>query len=1312
MVEITNASNLMPKSITVVEDGTTIEITTTPTDVSINTGVVTIQTGGITSVNGDAGPVVVLNTDDISEGVTNQYYTDARVDANFATKTTTDLTEGTNLYYTDTRFDTRLGNKTTTDLAEGTNLYYTDGRVNTLLGTKGYATETYVNTELANLVDSAPVTLDTLNELAAALGDDPNFATTTATALGTKLENINNESIGDLSDVDIATSVANGDLLYWNDTVGLWQNVSPTSDDIPEGDQNLYYTDGRVQSVIDTNTAGFITASSSDTLTNKSGLISQWTNDAGYLTSETDSQTLSFANPNLTISNGNTVDLSALTPTSLDWTAITNTPTTISGYGITDAYTTTNFNTDFATKTTTDLTEGTNLYYTDARAQAVSINALSEDTVPQLSADLDANNNYITNLLDPINNQDAATKLYVDSSIAGASVTTSTATILEVRNTTGSAIAKGVPVYISGHSGNKILVAPADADDPTKMPAIGLMNATLSNNSDGEVISFGLITGIDMSTFSIGDTLYIDTTPGGSTFGGLTNTPPTGETSAIQNIGKVARNVSNGEFVVSGPGRSNATPNLDTDQFFLGNASNQAEAVDFSNAVEAISINAVSEDITPVLGGELDANSNNIINVNNIGVNGTLTGTNAFGIQMPDGIDLNGTGIIQSHNGAYQPVSIEGGALINNNNGGDYALNVDHPNVTGRGIQVRQGISGTAQTSGQLMRLRSADAFGFAERFSVNYDGSVKINNSYTFPLNDGSANQVLTTDGLGNLTFATPAAGYGDSDVDTHLNTSTASVGQVLSWTGSDYDWVAQGGGSGSFSGDLAGSILTDSTGDVTISSLKGTNSHTSLTGEAIATNTSIDLASGSDLNVDVKNGYITLTEDISNGTGATFDRSYHIFDTQGYNYNASDRITGFRVDVRHGNSDFATNGQGNIKEIFGSIYDLMRNANGSSDNTIEDIVGMRQRIRDDFDTTNLNSVLGIELNFDSGLSNATTLKSITTNNEDAVMEHWGPIEVGPNANIIVGNNKTGSIKVINKLNQTDPLVETAVNNNTNSNPVNLTNVDQNVTDSQHVVEERRKGYYTSHSGQDARVKEIFQAPNAGSTATPQVGYSLDISRPVYNANSGVTSNINDQLLSFQRFGASGFWLSNGSINVPARQSISFGFPIQYQQGFENPFVASNGGTSINSNLLTETGQMPSRIVFSYNTGAVSTYAAISDAAWNATEMGTANSVYDKLWAFGCSWTIDMEASIPSGAANATVTLTQALPPAGVIASFPGDTGGYTPLYANVPSWMNTSTRTLTMTRPATGKTYYRWRIEFSDQTLFAKDFEEFNLS
>jgi len=51
----------------------------------------------------------------------------------------------------------------------------------------GYATETYVGTAISNLVDSAPTTLNTLNELAAALGNDANYATTISTALGNKL---------------------------------------------------------------------------------------------------------------------------------------------------------------------------------------------------------------------------------------------------------------------------------------------------------------------------------------------------------------------------------------------------------------------------------------------------------------------------------------------------------------------------------------------------------------------------------------------------------------------------------------------------------------------------------------------------------------------------------------------------------------------------------------------------------------------------------------------------------------------------------------------------------------------------------------------------------------------------------------------------------------------------------------------------------------------------------------------------------------------------------------------------------------------
>lgn len=45
-----------------------------------------------------------------------------------------------------------------------------------------------VDTAIANLVDTAPATLNTLNELAAALGDDPNFATTVTNQIATKAD--------------------------------------------------------------------------------------------------------------------------------------------------------------------------------------------------------------------------------------------------------------------------------------------------------------------------------------------------------------------------------------------------------------------------------------------------------------------------------------------------------------------------------------------------------------------------------------------------------------------------------------------------------------------------------------------------------------------------------------------------------------------------------------------------------------------------------------------------------------------------------------------------------------------------------------------------------------------------------------------------------------------------------------------------------------------------------------------------------------------------------------------------------------------
>ena len=102
----------------------------------------------------------------------------------------------------------RIGDDTTTNsggLVFGTDTYLHRGGVG-MLSTPGNITlnrlyinqatpvgateavrKDYVDAQVAGIVDSAPTTLNTLNELAAALGDDPNFATTTAALIGTKV---------------------------------------------------------------------------------------------------------------------------------------------------------------------------------------------------------------------------------------------------------------------------------------------------------------------------------------------------------------------------------------------------------------------------------------------------------------------------------------------------------------------------------------------------------------------------------------------------------------------------------------------------------------------------------------------------------------------------------------------------------------------------------------------------------------------------------------------------------------------------------------------------------------------------------------------------------------------------------------------------------------------------------------------------------------------------------------------------------------------------------------------------------------------
>lgn len=62
-----------------------------------------------------------------------------------------------------------------------------------------YALKSYVDTAIANAIDAAPAALDTLNELAAALGDDANFAATVTTALAGKAPTSHTHSAADIT---------------------------------------------------------------------------------------------------------------------------------------------------------------------------------------------------------------------------------------------------------------------------------------------------------------------------------------------------------------------------------------------------------------------------------------------------------------------------------------------------------------------------------------------------------------------------------------------------------------------------------------------------------------------------------------------------------------------------------------------------------------------------------------------------------------------------------------------------------------------------------------------------------------------------------------------------------------------------------------------------------------------------------------------------------------------------------------------------------------------------------------------------------
>ena len=109
------------------------------------------------------------------------YVTETEVNQNYLTKT-----EAQTTYVTETEVNKIVYGQDTKP--ESGTTVITENNLTQILTSSGYTTASDVDAKIAALVDSAPETLDTLNELAAALGDDPNFAATITNQITSKAD--------------------------------------------------------------------------------------------------------------------------------------------------------------------------------------------------------------------------------------------------------------------------------------------------------------------------------------------------------------------------------------------------------------------------------------------------------------------------------------------------------------------------------------------------------------------------------------------------------------------------------------------------------------------------------------------------------------------------------------------------------------------------------------------------------------------------------------------------------------------------------------------------------------------------------------------------------------------------------------------------------------------------------------------------------------------------------------------------------------------------------------------------------------------
>jgi hypothetical protein len=91
-------------------------------------------------------------------------------------------------------------------IGDGINVWSELDYFSTSIDLSQYATHTEVTSAINALISSAPTALDTINELAAALGDDANYAATVTTALSNKQDKVPGVSDTEIGYLDGVTS--------------------------------------------------------------------------------------------------------------------------------------------------------------------------------------------------------------------------------------------------------------------------------------------------------------------------------------------------------------------------------------------------------------------------------------------------------------------------------------------------------------------------------------------------------------------------------------------------------------------------------------------------------------------------------------------------------------------------------------------------------------------------------------------------------------------------------------------------------------------------------------------------------------------------------------------------------------------------------------------------------------------------------------------------------------------------------------------------------------------------------------------------